>query len=400
MRRIRLSDPLTWEATLLRDVYSPTGEVLARAGLALTERSARVLQAHGVSVCFVEDTPSSGVTIVPVVDVALRDAGVVRALRDACGVMWGLAERASRLPTTRAVEELKSMRIIGALDSSGAAEALRDAVSGFVDRAVDADGAAGFVTERQPADDLYGHSVGVAALAVRIGAAIGFQYGDLYATALAALTHDVGLLLVPEEIRRAPVAQRTAAQQRRYEDHTILGESLLKPLESRQPALPIVAVEHHEEQGGGGYPHGMQGGNRVLRPSALADKRIALVSEIVAVADRYERLVSPSPGVEALSPAAARRVVSAEAGSRLNAEVVGRFLDLLPKWPLGTEVILDGGSTTGRGVVVGLDPASPERPLVRVYADRWGERMTPVDVALTRQPSVELRLAEEAVAAA
>ena len=110
-------------------------------------------------------------------------------------------------------------------------------------------------------------------------------------------------------------------------------------MEKRAPALPIVAAEHHEEQSGGGYPRGMTGGNRILRNANSPIARIALVSEIVAIADRYERLISGAPGEAPLSAAAARHVVAGEAGPKLNAEVVGRFVDLMPRYPVGTEVI-------------------------------------------------------------
>src|SRR3546814_18346258 len=67
------------------------------------------------------------------------------------------------------------------------------------------------------------------------------QDTETYPAALAALLHDVGLLLVPEAIRRTPVGRRTPAQQRRYQDHTVLGEALLPPLAHRQPALPLAS---------------------------------------------------------------------------------------------------------------------------------------------------------------
>ncbi|MCK9487244.1 MAG: HD domain-containing protein [Dehalococcoidia bacterium] len=397
MRRAHIADPLIQGAVLARDLRAPSGEVLARAGMTMTPRGTRALGAHGVDLCFVEDGASTGVHAAPIVDAAQADAPLLGALREACAVVWRLAEGAAGRPTSRAVQDLRAMPIIGALDTSGAMDALRAAVAGFVVRAAQHDASAGFLTERLRADDLFGHSAGVAALTVRIGADIGFQEADLASAALAALTHDLGLLMVTEDIRQTPAEQRTPAQQRRYEDHTILGRALLAGLEHRQPALPLVALEHHEEQSGGGYPAGITGGNRLLRgASASASARpIALISEVVAVADRYERLVSPAPGKAALSPAAARRVLSQEAGACLNAEVVGRFLDLFPQWPVGTEVVFAGGPLDGaRGLVVALDPSMADRPRVRLFADRHGQPVDPVEVALAREPEFAIAVAD------
>ncbi len=402
MRRLRIDDPFSEGSVLARDLCSSTGEVLARAGMTLTSRATRALRAHGVDLCFVEDAASAGVQPQVLVDATGKDESVARALREACDVLWRFAEGPARRPTSKAVDELRALRTTGTLNASGALDMLRRAVEGFVPRAASHDAAGGFPTDRPAGDDLFGHSLGVAALTVRIGAEIGFQAPDLQRAAMAALLHDVGLLMVPEEIRRTPEAHRTPAQQRRYEDHTLLGQALLSGLGQRYPALPVVAVEHHEEQSGGGYPFALTGGNRILRSASTEDRppRMALISEIVAVADRYERLVSPAPGVAALTPAAARRVLAAEAGARLNAEVVGRFLDILPQWPLGTEVVLHGGPHDGaRAVVIGMDAKHVERPRVRIFADRLGARIEPVDVALAAEPSVAITLAEEAAAA-
>ena len=401
MRRARLDDPMIEGATLVRDLCSPAGDVLARAGLGLTSRSIRALREYGAGVCFIDDAASIGVEMRPIVETLGEDAGLLRALQDAASVIWKFVQAPSRQSTPRTVEALKDHRIIHALDATGATDALRLAAAGFAERASKASGDSGFLTERQAADDLYGHTMGVTALVARLGSDIGFHAQDLHNALMAALTHDIGMLMVPEEIRRTPLAQRTAAQQRRYEDHTLLGEAILRPLEKRQPAAPVVALEHHEQQSGDGYPHGLSGGNRMLRnTSPDAPKRIALISEVIAVADRYERMVSPAPGEPALSPAAARRILGSEAGAKLNAEVVGRFMDLVPQWPLGTEVVLQGGDHQGaRAIVVELNREQADRPTVRVFAAPGGARVPPVDLALKNTPGVTLVIADDALAA-
>jgi len=405
MRRVRIDDPYIEGAVLARDITSPTGDVLARTGLRLTARAARALHGYGAGVCFIEDAASVGVTATPLVDPGEIDAGLYRALRDACAIVWKHTEPAARQPTTRAIDMLKDIPVVRALDASGATDVLRAATAAFVDRSTTLRGDSGFLTDRQATDDIYGHSVGVAALSVHLAAEIGFQQQDLYATALAAITHDIGMLLVPEDIRRTPEAQRTGGQQRRYEDHTALGEALLRGFERRQPALPIVAAEHHEHQSGGGYPRNLTGGNRVLRPQPQPDapRRITLVSEIVAVADRFERLTSPAPGQPAFSPAAARRILADEAGPTLNAEVVGRFLDLLPVWPLGTEVVLHGGEYEGyRAVVTHLDTergAHGDHPTVRIFANRHGERVEAIELRLAAHAHISLTAVDQPLAA-
>lgn len=398
MRRVLLDHPSIDGSVLVRDVRGPAGDVLARSGMRLTARSARALREHGVTHAFIEDAASVGLDVRPVVDLAGADENLARAMRDMCAIATREAGALAQQPTSRAVVALKEVRFVPMMDTSGTMEAVRGAVHNLVDRVRDADPSSGFLTERQVTDDLYGHSIGVAAIAVRLAADLGFAHGDLVWTGLAAITHDIGLLLVPEEVRRTPVAHRSAGQQRRYEDHTILGEALLRPLERRGPAFPLVAAEHHEEQSGGGYPRGITGGNRILRSTNTEVPRLALVSEIVAIADRYERLVSGAPGEPAYSAAVARHIVADHAGARLNAEVVGRFLDLVPRYPIGTEVVLHGGSHEGAHAVVVKQSADRDRPVVRVYETPGGP-VTATDVALAEQPAVSLVAADASIAA-
>ncbi len=395
MRRVFLDGPGVAGATLARDVVGPGGEVLARTGHHLAARSVRALLEHGVSVAFVDDEAGAGVHAPPVADLPpIQEAQT--ALRDLTQLLARRLAPWERQPTSRAVEEIRAARLLSSMVFT--LEAVRSAGAGLAAVAADLDASAGWLPDRRPGDDLIGHSIHVALLAGRLGAAVGFSEADVTATVTAALLHDVGLLLVPEAIRRTPASRRSAVERRRYEDHALLGEAILASLTLRSPAFPLVAVEHHEHQSGGGYPHGIGGGNRILRTSdAGTAAPISLVSEIVAVADRYDRLVAPSPGERPLSPAAARQVIAAEAGPCLNAEVAAKFLGLLPPWPLGAEVRVTGAdledahlARQARGVVVTLHGSDPGHPSVRLVADASGQPVDPITLDLRQHASAVL----------
>ncbi len=398
MRRLALTHRAAAGAPLARDVVGRNGEVLARAGHLVSERVIRALQQRGVTTVFVDDPASSGISLAPIA--SERAVGTLQPL---------LAELTSRLqaavepllnqPSPKILESLRSAISPMSLVRVNALLADLRAASGALARdCAEADGASGYLTDRQPDDDLVGHSIQVAALTARIGAAVGFAEDDLAVATFAALMHDVGLIFVPAEIRAAP--ERWSVPQRmRFEDHTILGEALLAALVRSHAAIPLVAAEHHEAQDGTGFPRGLQGGNRVLRGADKQRTGPALASEVVAVADRYERLVSPAPSRAGLSPAEARFVLSSEAGTKLNAEVVSRFLDAFSALPLGTEVRIVGGEYDGGRAIVSRPGAGGQpRPLVRVYADRAGVAHTPVEIDLARAPGVNVLLDESRAA--
>ena len=99
------------------------------------------------------------------------------------------------------------------------------------------------------------------------------------------------------------------------------------------------------------------------------------VAEVAAIADVYDALCSDRPRRPALPLEAATRELQKLAGSHPNAEMVDVFLSIVPAWPLGSLVRLDGGDWDGaRCVVVQQDRIDPRKPFVRVYEDAEGKR--------------------------
>lgn len=396
MRRLALTHRSAAGAPLARDVVGRNGEVLARAGHVLSERVIRALQQRGVTNVFVDDPASAGIALT-----AITPDPIAATLQELLGELTTrlqvTIEPLGNHPTPKIVDALRAgTSAVASVRVTALLADLRAGAAALARACAEADGTSGYLTDRQPDDDLVGHSIQVAALTARIGAAVGFADDDLVAATYAALLHDLGLIFVPVDIRGAP--ERWSMPQRmRYEDHTVLGEALLASIAKSHPIVPIVAAEHHEAQDGSGYPRAMQSVNRVFR---VADRnrptpQLALISEVVAVADRYERLVSPAPARAGLSPAEARYALSSEAGAKLNAEVVARFLDTFPALPLGTEVRVVGGEHDGaRAIVSRPSRDTRSRPAVRVYADRTGATHTPVEVNLDACPDVNVLLDE------
>jgi putative nucleotidyltransferase with HDIG domain len=397
LRRLAITHRAAAGAPLARDVVGRNSEVLARSGHVLSERVVRALQQRGVTTVYVDDVASVGIALTSIAPSPTADT-LQQLMSELATRLQASIEPLTSQPTPKIVEALRNNTSpIATVRVTALLADLRAGASTLARACADADGASGYLTDRQPDDDLVGHSIQVAALTARIGAAVGLADDDLVAATYAALLHDLGLIFVPAEIRGAP--ERWSIPQRmRFEDHTVLGEALLTVLARSHAIVPIVAAEHHEAQDGTGFPRALLGANRVFRVAERRDvPPIALASEVVAVADRYERLVSPAPSRAGLSPAEARYELSSEAGTKLNAEVVARFLDTFPALPLGTEVRVVGGEHDGsRAIVSQPSRDARSRPVVRVYADRAGSTHTPVEVNLDIYQDVNVLLDERA----
>jgi HD-GYP domain-containing protein (c-di-GMP phosphodiesterase class II) len=94
--------------------------------------------------------------------------------------------------------------------------------------------------------------------------------------------HDIGMIGIPDHILQKPGLHGTE-EQAMLRHHPIIGHDLLA--DSPSPCLQmaaVIALGHHENHDGSGYPHG------------LAGERIPLPARIVAVADVFDALTMAS----------------------------------------------------------------------------------------------------------
>jgi putative nucleotidyltransferase with HDIG domain len=128
-----------------------------------------------------------------------------------------------------------------------------------------------------------GHSQKVSALAVRIAkhSLVSFPEDKLPILEYGALLHDIGKIVVSDFVLSKPTLL-TEAEIVMIRQHTIMGHKLLVPLDF-DPMLAEIALYHHENYDGSGYPSG------------LKSSEIPLAARIVRVADVYDALISNRP---------------------------------------------------------------------------------------------------------
>jgi HD-GYP domain-containing protein (c-di-GMP phosphodiesterase class II) len=135
------------------------------------------------------------------------------------------------------------------------------------------------------------------------------EFDSLY---FASLLHDLGLVLVPDEIlRRAP--EELAAEERRvFENHPVSGERILSHLSILKSTLPLVR-SHHEKFDGSGYPDRKKGGE------------IPLGARLLHLCDGFDRLVFPRGGGAGRSVSEALEEIIALSGSEFDEALVDQF---------------------------------------------------------------------------
>jgi response regulator RpfG family c-di-GMP phosphodiesterase len=128
----------------------------------------------------------------------------------------------------------------------------------------------------------------------------------------AAMMHDVGKLMVPQELINKP-GRLTAAEFEVVKKHADYGKQLLEksPGELLQASAQI-AYEHHERYDGTGY-HNIQGA------------QISLYARCVSIADVFDALVSVRPYKNAWTPEEARQEILAQRGKQFDPQLVDLF---------------------------------------------------------------------------
>ncbi|HEY3567327.1 MAG TPA: HD-GYP domain-containing protein [Thermoanaerobaculia bacterium] len=157
-----------------------------------------------------------------------------------------------------------------------------------------------------------GHSFRVALYAVSLAQAMGMHGEQLKAIEWGALLHDVGKMVVPDEILRK-MGPLTDEEWHIMKQHPTWGFDMLAEVSFLQPASLDIIYSHHERWDGQGYPRGTAG------------EAIPLSARIFAVVDTYDAITSDRPYRRARTHAVALAELQRVAGQQLDPSVVEVF---------------------------------------------------------------------------
>ncbi|MCS6896961.1 MAG: HD domain-containing protein [Nitrospira sp.] len=175
-----------------------------------------------------------------------------------------------------------------------------------------------------------GHAERTAAVACLIGEAFQLDAATLHDLKLAALLHDVGLLMIPPPLRQGyePLDSSSSIP---LQHHSRLGANLLEPFAFLREAAILIA-HHHEWWDGSGYPYGIRGAF------------IPLGSRILAVADAFEAIHVPGVHDRSLRDRIALRILRVASGTQFDPMVVSKLWLTAERGSLGASASLLHGS--------------------------------------------------------
>lgn len=195
------------------------------------------------------------------------------------------------------------------------------------------------------------HSLNVSILMSIFTKHLNFERSLIEQLALGAFLHDIGKILVPDEILNKP-GKLTPDEYNIMKNHVELGVKVLQQTPDIPKNSMVVVEEHHERIDGNGYPH------------QLIDEDISLYGRLIAIVDSYDAMTAERVYKAGMHPIKAFKILVNDSPNCFDEELVEQFIQCLGIYPVGTLVKLNSGKL---GIISQLNPKRPLHPHVKVF---------------------------------
>lgn len=141
---------------------------------------------------------------------------------------------------------------------------------------------------------------------------------DIQDHILSAQLHDIGKIIIPNEILTKPCGL-TNAEYEVVKSHVVIGISIIDKIIERVGGNSYLTIarkyieSHHEHWDGGGYPYQLRGEN------------IPLEGRILAIVDAYDVITNKRPYKAAISHEDAVSLINKDSGTQFDPELVRIF---------------------------------------------------------------------------
>lgn len=167
----------------------------------------------------------------------------------------------------------------------------------------------GMTDIRLHGDYIYGHSVNVCTIAVKIGILLGYNQLKLAELGVGALFHDIGMTKIPLQVLDK-TGNLTNDEVKLIQTHPEIGFSMLKDNPAISMVSAHVAYQHHERYDGSGYPRG------------IAGEAVHEFARITAVADVYDSMTTEKIYRPAKSVPETLEYIQSKRGIEFDPEIV------------------------------------------------------------------------------
>lgn len=183
---------------------------------------------------------------------------------------------------------------------------------------------------------------------------LGLSRKDLNDVGAALILSSIGKSKLPRELH---IGELEESEQEAYKQHI---EKTLEELEymgAVNGQIKFIISNYCERNNGSGYPRGLIG------------NRIPFLARIAGLADYYEQMINPRPGVEALTPVEAVADLYHNRGILFQREIIEAYIQAIGIYPTGSLVELSDHSI---GIVLEQKEKARLRPKVALVRNNYG----------------------------
>jgi putative two-component system response regulator len=151
-------------------------------------------------------------------------------------------------------------------------------------------------------------------ISAQLGGYLGWSQDEVDAIQAAAPLHDVGKIGIQDKVLLKQ-DRLTEEEFQIIRNHTVIGANILANSQNRIIQLAeVIALRHHENWDGSGYPDGLQG------------EAIPVTARVVAVADFYDALMADRVYRKGLPEEVVLRIINDECGRKFDPDIAAIFL--------------------------------------------------------------------------
>lgn len=334
---------------LAKAIYNDKGEVLLSPGVVLDDGYIRKLAHWGIEFIYVKDGVPGNVLTKDVISEETR-AAAVRQVRNIL------------------LEAKESGRLVIEPQS------LYATVGEFTNQLLSKHNLLFNLVDLRSQDEYtFAHSVNVCILALMTGITLGYSREQLSVLGVGALLHDLGKVMVPDEILNKP-DKLSGEEFALIKQHTYWGFEMIREAGNLGDTQGIVALQHHENYDGSGYPSGRRG------------DEIHEYAQITAISDKFDAITADRVYRKAFPPHEAFEMCAASGNFFFKDKIVKAFIFNIAAYPAGTMVELNNGMIA---VSVDTPKGYPLFPKVRVIYDQYGNPLdNNIEIPLFAKPGL------------
>ncbi|MBN1412847.1 MAG: HD-GYP domain-containing protein [Spirochaetales bacterium] len=200
------------------------------------------------------------------------------------------------------------------------------------------------------------NSVNCTIISIIIGSSLKLPSHKVVQLATGALLHDIGWVMMPQDYL-VKKDRLTEEEWDFIKTHPIHSYSIILNQLKYHTDIAEIALYHHENWDGTGYPKKIKG------------LKIPVAARIVAVADAFTAMLTKRVYRNELLAYLSLKTIMGDVNRKYDPDIVKALLNEVSLYPVGSYVLLNNNTV---GYVTDINTASPLRPKVKVIMDYHG----------------------------